>query len=50
MKKYAKRATNEVIDKIAGDFEKIAALTKSKELKRYAKNVLQKYKEWKTHN
>ena len=34
-----------MIDQIAEDFQKIVAVTKSKELKRYAKNVLQKYKE-----
>ena len=28
-----------MIDKIADDFEKIVAVTKSKELKRYAKNI-----------
>ena len=30
--------------------EKIVAVAKSKELKRYAKNILPGYKEWKTHN
>ena len=35
-----KNAVNSVIDKIAKDFEKIVAVTKSKELKRYAKNIL----------
>ena len=39
-----KKAVNEVINKIAEDFEKIVAVTKSKELKRYAKNVLPNYK------
>ena len=34
-----------MIDAIADDFEKIVAVTKSKELKGYAKNVLPKYKE-----
>ena len=34
-----------MINKIAEDFEKIVAMTKSKELKRYAKNILPKYKE-----
>ena len=33
-----------MIDKIADDFEKIVAVTKSKELKRYAKNGLPSYK------
>ena len=45
-----KRAVNEVINKIAEDFEKIVAVTKSKELKRYAKNVLPNYKKWITPN
>ena len=35
-----KKTVNEVINKIAKDFEKIIAMTKSKELKRYAKNIL----------
>ena len=39
-----KKVGNEVINKIAEDFEKIVAVTKSKELKRYAKNVLPNYK------
>ena len=33
-----------MINKIAEDFEKIVAVTKSKELKLYSKNVLPKYK------
>ena len=45
-----KNAVNSMIDKIADDFEKIVAVTKSKELKRYAKNILPNYKKWKTHN
>ena len=32
------------IDKIAEDFEKIVAVTKLKELKQYAKNILPNYK------
>ena len=32
-------AVNRVINKITEDFEKIVAVTKSKELKRYAKNI-----------
>ena len=32
------------INKITEDFEKIVALAKSKELKRYAKNILPYYK------
>ena len=33
-----------MINKIAKDLEKIVAVTKSKELKRYAKNILPHYK------
>ena len=40
-------AVNGVINKITEDLEKIVAVTKSKELKRYAKNILQNYKKWK---
>ena len=36
-----KKAANEVINNITEDFEKTVAVTKSKELKRYAKNILQ---------
>ena len=43
-------AVNGVINKITEDFEKIVAVTKSKELKRYAKNILPNYKKWTTHN
>ena len=39
-----KNAANEVTNKIAEDFEKIVAVTKSKELKRYAKSILPNYK------
>ena len=49
-KLLTKKAVNEVINKIAEDFEKIVAVTKSKELKRYAKNILTNYKKRKTHN
>ena len=45
-----KKAANEMINKITEDFEKIVAVTKSKELKRYAKNILPNYKKWKIHN
>ena len=38
-----------MINKIIEDFEKIVAVTKSKELKPYAKNILRNYK-WKTQN
>ena len=39
-----KNAVNKVINKIAEDFKKIVAVTKLKELKRYAKNILPNYK------
>ena len=39
-----KNAENKVINKIAEDFKKIVAVTKLKELKRYAKNILPNYK------
>ena len=38
-------AVNGVINKITVDFEKIVAVTKSKELKRYAKSILPNYKQ-----
>ena len=41
------KATNEMISKITDDFEKIVTVTKSKELKRYAENILPNYKRWK---
>ena len=40
LKLREKNAANKVINKIAEDFEKIVAVTKLKELKRYAKNIL----------
>ena len=40
-----KKAVNDAIKKIAKYFEKKAAVRKSKELKRYAKNILPDYKE-----
>ena len=43
-------AANEVINKVAEDFEKIVAVKKSKELKRYPKNILLNYKKWKACN
>ena len=46
----ANKANNKTINKIAEDFEKIVAVTKLKELKRYAKNILPNYKNWKIHN
>ena len=45
-----KKAANDVINKITEDFEKIVAVTKSKELKQYTKNILANYKKWKTRN
>ena len=39
-----------MISKITDDFEKIVAVTKLKELIRYAKNILPNYKKWKTYN
>ena len=39
-----------MINKIAEDFEKIVAVTKLKELRRYAKSILPNYKKLKTHN
>ena len=44
-----KEAVNLVINKIA-DFKKIIVITKSKELKRYAKSILPNHKEWKTQS
>ena len=38
-----KKAANEMISKITEDFEKIDAVTKLKELKRYAKIILPNY-------
>ena len=39
-----KNLVNKVINKTAEDFKKIVAVTKLKELKRYAKNILPDYK------
>ena len=39
-----KNAVNGVINKITKNFEKIVTVTKSKELKRYVKNILPNYK------
>ena len=50
LKLREKNAANKVINKIAEDFEKIVAVTKLKELKRYATNILPNYKKWKTQN
>ena len=41
---------NKGINKITDDFENIVAVTKIKELKRYAKNILPNYKKWNTLN
>ena len=49
-KSREEKAANEVISKITDDFEKIVAVTKLKELKRYVKNTLSNYKKWKTQN
>ena len=43
-KLHEKNVANNVINKIAEDFEKIVAVAKLKELKRYAKNILPNYK------
>ena len=43
-KLHEKNTVNKVINKIAEDFEKIVVETKLNELKRYAKNILPKYK------
>ena len=45
-----KNAVNGVINKITDDFEKIVAVTKLKELKRYIKKILPNYKKRKTQN
>ena len=45
-----KKVVNGVINKITEDFEKIVAVTKSKELKRYVKIILPNYKKCKTYN
>ena len=39
-----KNAVNRVISRLFEDFKKIIAVTKFKELKRYAKNILPNYK------
>ena len=46
----ANKGNNKAIHKIAEDFEKIIAVTKLKELKWYAKNILPNYKKWKRHD
>ena len=49
-KLHEENAVNGVINKITEDFEKIVAVTKLKELKRYVKNILPNYKKRKTQN
>ena len=44
------KANNKAINKITEDFEKIVAVAKLKELKRFAKNISPNYKKWKTHS
>ena len=46
-KLHEENAVNGVINKITEHFEKIVAVTKSKELKQCAKNILPNYKKWK---
>ena len=43
-KLHEENSVNRVISKITDDFEKIVAVTKLTELKRYAKNILPNYK------
>ena len=47
-KLWEENAVNGVINKITEDFEKMVAVTKSTDLKQYAKNILQSYKKWKS--
>ena len=49
-KKFENKGVKKVINKITDDFEKIVAVTKLKELKRYAKNILPSYKKRKIQN
>ena len=42
-KNAANKANNKAINKTDEDFEKIVAVTKIKELKRYAKNIFPNY-------
>ena len=44
------KAGNKVLNKTAEGFEKVVAVTKSKELRQYVKNILPNYKKWKTRN
>ena len=49
-KEAENKVVNKVINKITDDFEKIVAMAKLKELKRYANNILPNYKKWKPQN
>ena len=49
-KLHEKIYVNRVISKITDDFEKIVAVKRLKQLKRYVKNILPNYKKWKIHN
>ena len=49
-KNVGNKGNNKAINKIAEDFEKVVAVAKLKELKRYAKNILPNHKKWKIHN
>ena len=49
-KNAANKANSKAINNIAADFEKIVAVTKSKEFKQYTKKILPNYKKWKIHN
>ena len=49
-KPHEENAVNGVINKVTEDIKNIVAMTKLKESKRYAKNILQNYKKQKAHN
>ena len=49
-KLHTKNAANKVISEITNDFKQTVAVTKLKELKRYAKNILPNYKKWEMRN
>ena len=49
-KNAVNKANNNLINKIAEDFQKIVAVTKLKALKQYFRNILPNYKKWKRHN
>ena len=48
--KVVNKAVNKVNNKITDYFEKLVVVTKSKKLKRYAKNILPNYKKQKAYN